>query len=95
MNLEAAVDEAAAFYSGALRTSQEVIQLAYQALDEETAEIVASALEDGYRLVLLADRTGLLVALLDQRSGRLGPVLASVDARRGREKIFALRRETH
>lgn len=89
------MDEATAFYSGALRTSQEVIQLMCAMLDQETVEIVAAALEDGFRLALLADPTGLIVVLLDQRSGQLGPVLGSVNARTGRETIYGLRRETH
>ena len=84
-----------AFYSGALRTSREVIQLVCQSLDEETVEAVASALEDGYRLVMLSDPTGIVIALLDPATGHVGSVLASVNADTRREVIYRLRRPMH
>lgn len=87
------MDEATRFYASALRTTAEVIQQVCQQLDDETAGIVADALGDGFRLALLADPTGMLVVLLDQRCGQIDTVLASVNARTGRETIYGLRRE--
>ena len=84
------MDEAARFYSGALRTSAEVLTLMCGLLDEATVAEVAAALENGFRIVTVCDPTSLLVMLLDQRSGQLGPLLASVNARSGREIIYRL-----
>ncbi|MEX3953690.1 hypothetical protein AB4Y40_39100 [Paraburkholderia sp. EG287B] len=86
------MNEAAQFYGNALRTSGEVIEFVCTALDEETAEIVAAAVEDGFRLAVLSDPTGLIVMLIDQRSGEFGPLIASVNGRTGRETIYGLRR---
>lgn len=85
------MNEEVRFFGNALRTTAEVIEIACATLDEQTTEAVAWALENGYRLVLLSDPGALIVALLDMH-GRLGPVLASIDGRRGcRVRVYPLR----
>ncbi|MGF6871669.1 hypothetical protein [Paraburkholderia sp. MM5477-R1] len=85
------MDELAAFYSGVRRSISEAIGLMSRELDETTLAVVEDALENEWRIALIADLSGgMVVALLDAR-GRIGPLLGSVNDR-GRERIYRLQR---
>ncbi|CAD6553500.1 hypothetical protein [Paraburkholderia metrosideri] len=81
-------------YYALLDASAEVIAKVYALLDEQTKDIVDDALGRRFRLATVVDATGLLVVLVDDTSGQTEALLASVNARTGKETLYALRRET-
>ncbi|MFT0174635.1 hypothetical protein ACLKMY_37800 [Paraburkholderia mimosarum] len=80
-------------YRALLDASAAVIARVYAQLDEGTLAILEPALENGFRLATMADTTGLMVVVIDQRTGQVDTILASVNAVCGREKIYRLVRE--
>ena len=86
------MDEATRFYAGAMRTSAETLQLVCQSLDDETTAAISNALRSGYRLVMLSDPTGIAIVLFNARTGQIGELVASIDGRSGRERVYPLRR---
>jgi hypothetical protein len=79
-------------YAALLDASRAVLDHVYGQLDDETVTILDQALAQRFRLATLADASGTLVVLFDQQSGQVARVIASVNAKTGTEKLYALRR---
>ena len=69
------MNESIAFFSGVQYSILETLDLVTRGLDAATISIIAHAIQDGWRIVLIGDESGdVVIALLDERNRRIGPL---------------------